>query len=127
MHQPLSPYNFAPIGLPYTLMTKTDPEEGLFPRPLFHRFEADAGLIGVTGTGRYHQTMEGLNIDLFEGNFVITNHFTPGTQFAKILDQVVGEGIVIIDDKKLHKGVFFRMPDSLACGPVPSVVSHLSE
>ena len=71
--------------------------------------------------------MEWLNIDILEGNFVITDHFTPSTQLAKILDQVVGEGIVVIDDKKLHKGDLFKMPDNLACGLVPSVVSHLSE
>ena len=42
--------------------------------------------------------------DVGDGNLVVALHEQVGTEFAEILDEVVGEGIVVIDDEDHASG-----------------------
>ena len=59
----------------------------------------DAGLAGRAGAGR-EQDAFGLEcLDLVDGELVVTANYDFCTQLAKVLDKVVGEGIVVVEDE----------------------------
>jgi len=70
------------------------------------RSHRDARLGGRAGAGRNHQAIELPGVeprfDLGHGDFVIAEHFHLRAQFAEILDDVVGEAVVVIDHQEFH-------------------------
>jgi hypothetical protein len=66
------------------------------------QFDADAGFLRGAGSGRKHDAFGVHRLDLSYGDFVVAANLYLGAQFAKVLDEVVSERIVVIEDED-HK------------------------
>lgn len=87
--------------LPDCLMAEANAEDRhTLCEPFDHR-KRNPGGIGCSGTGRdeYFFRLQ-IGFDFIDGNFVIADDLHIGTQLAQVLDEVVGEGIVIIYDQQ---------------------------
>ena len=52
-------------------------------------------------SGRDDDAVGAEGLDFSEGDFVVAADFDLGAQFSEILDEVVGEGIVVVEDEDL--------------------------
>src|SRR5579864_6030430 len=68
-------------------------------REVANEFDADASFMGRTGAGRDHDPLRPHRIDFFYGDLIITANFHLRAQFAEILDQVISEGVVVIENE----------------------------
>src|ERR1700686_5725035 len=66
------------------------------------QFDADAGFLRGAGSGRKDDAFGVHLLDLSYGDFVVAANLYLGAQFAKVLDKVVSERIVVIEDED-HK------------------------
>ena len=58
----------------------------------------DAGLLGPSRSGRNHNVVGLGRGHRVERHRIVAHHLDHGTEFAKVLDQVVGERVVVVDD-----------------------------
>jgi hypothetical protein len=63
------------------------------------QFDADAGYLRSAGSGRNYDALGVHRVDLSDSHFVVAANLDLGAQFAKILDEVVSERIVVIEDE----------------------------
>jgi hypothetical protein len=61
--------------------------------------DADAGFLGSAGSGRDDDAVGAEGLDFSEGDFIVAADFDLSAQFSEILDEVVGEGIVVVEDE----------------------------
>ena len=62
-----------------------------------------AGVFGSARPGRNHETLEG-NLGRFFGrHLVVADDQRLGPQLTQVLDQVVGEGVVVVEDQNEHE------------------------
>ena len=59
----------------------------------------DAGLAGRAGPGRKQDPLRLQGFDFVHGELVVAADIDFGTQLAQILDEVVGEGVVVVEDE----------------------------
>src|SRR5437867_8573735 len=85
-------------GLPYRLVTEADAESRQPPGEDPHRFERDARLIRRLRARGDDDRPRTARRDPVHRDPVVPIHLHLGSQLKKILDQVVGERVVIIDD-----------------------------
>src|ERR1700687_5852175 len=76
------------------------------------QFDADAGFLRSAGSGRNDDALGTHRLDLSDRHFVVAANLYLGAQFAKVLDEVVSERIVIIEDED-HE--FIVAPPSFPC------------
>ena len=69
---------------------------------MFDRLETDSCFVRITGSGGDDQSVKSFEFEIINTNGVIAHHFLFRPQLAKVLDDVVGEGIVVIDDEEAH-------------------------
>ena len=50
------------------------------------------------------QCVRGADLDFFQRDLIVAAHFDLRAQFADVLDEVVGEGIVVIEDENQGRG-----------------------
>ena len=108
MHQPVCPDNFPSVGLTNALMPQADPEERFFPLPMGHRRKGYARTVRVARPRRKDNTVKGLNLDFFNGSLIVSHDCAGCPTLSKILYQVVGKGVEIINDEKFFHSVQFR-------------------
>src|ERR1700722_10185414 len=60
---------------------------------------ADSGFVRRTGAGRNTDFFRVQLLNLVNGSAIITPHDQFCAEFTKILDQVVGEGVIVIQDQ----------------------------
>ena len=102
MHQFIGTDNFSAKRLSDGLMTEAYAQQGNFSGPAFDRLKADTCFVGIARSGRDDQAVKSLEFEIINTYRVIAHHFLLRTQLAKVLDDVVGEGIVVIDDEEAH-------------------------
>jgi len=99
MHQPGRPLDHPAEGLADRLVPEADPEQG---RALAgggaDQREADAGLGGRARPGRDDEVVGLLRHHLLDRAFVIAVDRHLGTQLPQVLDEVVGEAVIVVDD-----------------------------
>ena len=78
-------------------MAETDAEHRKTPRKMSNGLYRHPGLFRSTGARGNDDTTRLQVLDLLNGKFVVPIDMNILAQFAKILHQVIGEGIVIID------------------------------
>lgn len=95
--------DFAAEGLTDGLMAEADAEQGqvMFGSFLDER-EADARMVGVAWAGGNDDAFGGSFENCIDADLVITMNNSLDTQIAEILDQVVGEAVIIIDQDDAH-------------------------
>ena len=69
---------------------------------------------GRPGPGRDADPIRIERFDLREGDFVVALHHDLATQLAEILDEVVGERVVVIDDQNLYSSVARLIASTMA-------------
>src|SRR5271165_1353491 len=79
------------------LMAQADAEYGEFSREALDQVDADSRVLGRARTGGNYDAFWFAAGDLFHGNFVVAMHFDIAAQFAEVLSEVVGEGIVVVE------------------------------
>ncbi len=85
------------------LMTQTHPERGdaglgHSPRHL----QRDAGLLGRARTRREHAALVGAREQLLDGGPVVAHRVHLGPELAQVLNEVVGERVVVVEDEDPH-------------------------
>src|SRR5690606_16531120 len=110
VHQVVGAHDFAAERLADGLMPEADAQDRNFAFEPFNEGKANAGLIRRTRPRGQHDVVRPHRRDLVQSDFVVApdNHFF--AQFSQVLDQVVGEGIVIVDDQ--NHGRFPRFPSA---------------
>ena len=79
------------------LMAKAYPQDGNLATEVPNRFEENSGVFGAAGAGRQDQRLGPERLNLLNGDLIIAAHLKLRAQFAKNLDEVVGERIVVIE------------------------------
>ena len=69
---------------------------------MFDRLETDSCFVRITGSGGDDQSVKSFEFEIIDTYRVIAHHFLLRAQLAKVLDDVVGKGIVVIDDEEAH-------------------------
>lgn len=111
VHEPVRTYDLTAVDLADTLVPEANPENGHFlseflnDRTTDPRFGRSAGPGGDADSGgRFFP-------DLFKSDLVVAMDLHFHTQFSKVLNQVVGEGIVVVDHEQHNRECrsrFFR-------------------
>ena len=96
-------HHFAAERLADGLMTQAHPQDGREARELLDQLETDARFGRRLGTGRDHNALGRQALDFVERRPVISADLDFRAQLAQILDQVVGERVVVVDDQD-HSG-----------------------
>src|SRR2546426_5759575 len=84
--------------LPDGLVAEADAQQGHAPRKLFDDLQANSSLGGGLRAGRYDDALRPQPLDLFGIGLVVAPHLDLGAQLTQILDQVVGERVVVVND-----------------------------
>ena len=99
VHDNLGALDDAPKGLPDGLMPEAHAEGGNFETQLFDDGDTNARLAGGTRPRRHHNPFGLEGSGFFDGDLVVTFDQYLGAQFAQILHQVVGKGVVVVDEQ----------------------------
>ena len=105
VHQVLRANHLAAKSCANRLVSETDAEQRhivlvlVLAREMADQFDADAGFLRSTGSGGNDDALRVHRLDLADGHFVVAANLNLGAQFAKVLDEVIGERIVVIEDE----------------------------
>src|SRR6195256_3372902 len=106
VHQVLRANHLAAEGCANRLVSQADSEHRnislALARKMADQFDADTGFLRGAGPGRKHDAFGVHRFDLSDGYFVVAAKLYLSAQFAKVLDEVVSERIVVIEDED-HK------------------------
>ena len=103
VHETTRPHHLAAVNITDALMAETDPQQGITSCKTANHLIADTSLPGRAGPRRDADTVGIQGCNLLRGDLVVAADKWIRPQFSKILDEVIGEGIVVIDDKD-HDG-----------------------
>ncbi len=81
-------------------MTEADPERrdpGL--REAADDLERDPGQVGRARAGRDDHAVIAADQELVDGRVVVAHDLQDGTELADVLDEVVGEAVVVVEDE----------------------------
>ena len=99
VHQCFCAYDVAAKSRADGLMTEADSEQGNFAGEMANQIDADAGVLGRAGTGRNQDTIGVERSDLADREFIVTAYLDLGAELPQILDEVVGERVVVVEDE----------------------------
>lgn len=98
MHRAASPNGAATKCLAQTLVAETDPQHG---NPTgtesTEGIDADTGFHGRTRPWRHHDALRNQLFDFAFGELVVADHDRVRAECAQVLDEVEGEGVVVVD------------------------------
>src|SRR5215207_71137 len=117
MHQAARADDVAAENLPDALMPQTHTQKRRRRAKPADDITRDAGLIRRARTGRNADPLRLQRSDLLERDLIVPLHQHLSAEFAKILHQVVGEAVVVIDDQE-HGGYL-----SSGCGWIGSLIN----
>ena len=101
MHEPAGSDDPAAKVLADALVAQTNPKEGNTGiGEGLHNIETIPGLIGAAGTRRKEYLVGIKSTSLSARQIVVTEDFLLHPELAEILDQIVGEGVEIIDNEE---------------------------
>src|SRR5664280_2649227 len=103
MHEVGGTNDFAAKGCANRLMAEAHAEQGHASCEMADQFDADSGVLRGAWPGGDHDAIGMKVVDAADSDLVITAHHYLLTQFAEVLHQVVGEGVVIVENEK-HRG-----------------------
>ena len=110
MHQGRRAHHAAAIDLADGLMAEADAEDRHRRPGALDQLEADAGPVGIARAGRQHDGLRRLGQHLIDGDLVVAVDARRRAQFAEEMDEVVGEAVVIIDQRQHRRGVTLAAP-----------------
>ena len=108
----LAPRHHGAEGLADRLMAKAHPQDGDHACEAAHQADADAGLVGGTRSGRHHDVRGFALQDLLHRDRVVAvDGDVAGGYLPQVLHQVVGEGIVVVEDQDVGLDAWLRTGD----------------
>ena len=99
VHQVRSAHHAAAKGRSDSLMSQANTEDGHFPGEMTDQSDADAGVLRRARAGRDHDALRLHGFDIGNRELIVSANFDLGTEFSEVLNQVVGKGIVIVENK----------------------------
>ena len=87
-------------GLSHGLHPKADAQNGQIVRRFLDQIEANACLIGCAGAGRQKDGLRPHGQGLTDADIIIAHDMRLRTQLLRVVNEVEGEAVVIVDDKK---------------------------
>src|SRR5206468_8025597 len=96
-HEPVSAHHLPAEHLPDALVPEADSQNGNFPGEPLDDSTADPG---VARASRARLDHDGLGVPphgVLDGDLVVPDHVRGTAQLAQILDEVPGEGVVVVD------------------------------
>src|ERR687887_2791856 len=102
MHDRWCPNNLTAEGCADTLVAQTNAENRYTLSKATNDIAGDARLLGCAGTGRNKDFIRMQSLDFIQRDFIIPKDLHIGAQLAEIMEQIVGEGIVVVDEKYHH-------------------------
>src|SRR5215216_5588545 len=100
MHDTFGAHHFPAVRLADRLMPETDAENGDATTPSADRLDGYASFLGRAGTRRQHDGRRRQDADLVDGDCIVAAHDDFGSELTQVLNQVVGEGVVVVDDEQ---------------------------
>ena len=82
-------------------MAKTNAEDRRLRSELSHDLVADAGILRPARTRRDADSLRTQRLNFSDGDLVVAFYHDFAVQHAEILDEVVGNRVVVIDDQDL--------------------------
>ena len=96
VHRLGCPNHLGAEGLADALVAQADAEDRQPPGGLFHHLEADAGAVGVAGTGGNDDPLGAQAQRLVGADGVVAAHLDLRPQLAQVMAQVVGKAVVVV-------------------------------
>ncbi|AEM40449.1 hypothetical protein KVU_0610 [Ketogulonicigenium vulgare WSH-001] len=110
VHDLVAAHHGAAKGLTDGLMPQTDAQQGGAGfRRRSGQCKADARMIGVRGAGRQRDCIRVQRHGLLHIQRIIAMHDHIGVQLAKIMHEIIGKAVIVIDKQKHRQG-----PESVA-------------
>ena len=107
VHEAVGPDHVASVDFADALVTETDAEDRNASSESLYNFAADAGFGWGAGSGGDDDSLRRELFDLRYGDLVVAHDMEVRPQLAEILDEVVGEAVVVIEDED-HDGSTVR-------------------
>ena len=98
MHERGRSNNACSVDSANCLVAKADPHDGDLAGQFLNRRHGDTCILGATRSRRDQKAVGREAADLLAVNGVITKNLELSTEFAQFLDEVVGEGVVVVDN-----------------------------
>jgi len=99
MHQACSAHHLPAVDIPHALVSKTDTKNGIFPRKRADHITTDPRLFRCAGARGDANPLRSHRLNLLDTDLVVAMNHGIGSQFPEILDEIVGEGIVVVEDE----------------------------
>src|SRR5262245_17509944 len=99
VHRRRRPDDAAAEDLPDRLVTETDAEDRKSARHPADQVLRDPRGLRTAGTGRYDYGLEAGALHVGDGHGIVAADFHLGSQLPQILDEVVGERVVVVEDE----------------------------
>ena len=100
MHDVTGADHIAAKGLADGLMAQADTQNRQFAGEVLDHFDRDAGFGRGARTGGDHDALRVEGFDLGDGEFIVAHDFDLGAQLTKVLHNVVGKRVVVIDHQQ---------------------------
>src|SRR5262245_1608484 len=100
VHQRRRAHDAAAIDLADGLMAEADAEDRHGRAGALDKLEANPGAVGIARSGRKYDRLGGFRQDLVHADLVVAIDARRGAQFAKEMDEGVGEAVVVIDQRE---------------------------
>src|SRR5688572_11944753 len=105
------------------LVTQTDAQDGRVSAQAVDDLQRDPGLVGGPGAGRDHDALGLQRRDAVDVEGVVADDVRLRAQLAEVLDEVVGERVVVVDDENHPSGPAAAMRRARI---IPRAFEHVS-
>jgi hypothetical protein len=86
------------------LMAEADAQDWKFSGETLDEFDGDAGFFGCARTGGDDDAVGLAADDVVNADFVVSMDFDVAAKFAEILGEVIGEGVVVVEEEDHRRG-----------------------
>ena len=100
MHESWRADDIATIHLADALVSEADAQNRGCRSKVFDHGAGDTGFVRRAGARRNTDARGLERLDFLQGHDIVANDFHFCTELAKVLHEVVGEGIVVVDDEQ---------------------------
>src|SRR5215472_16265081 len=99
MHEMRGANHATPEGFADCLVPEANAEHRNFVSKMPDEIDADAGFPWRARAGREHNPLGTHGFDFFHRDLIVSPHLDSGAEFSKVLHQVVGERIVVVENE----------------------------
>ncbi len=102
MHERRGAHHPSPVGLSDALVSKADAQDGQLTGKLTHDLETDPRVLGSSRTRGDDQRVGARVPDAVYVDGVVAVHHRLRPELAQLLDEVVGEGVVVVYEQDTY-------------------------